>query len=448
MRGTVKTWGLVANALAFLLTASAAPRAFAQQAGATTPALTPPKVSKFVEAKRPEGTAPDGATVDLELTIGADGVLTDVQGRRPGERGAGRRGAGRRPAVHVRAGAQGRSRGARTHPLSLHVRAVVARGAGRARRAAAQPGAAAPQVRPGRLEGKILARAGSTADQPIAGATVTLLTATGEAVSATLAGETGSFAFPELAPRAYHLRVEAEGFAPVEADEAVTAGEATTITYRLESVNAKKATSFSFGATASIDAPPREVTKRTLTPEELLRTAGTRGDPLARHRDAARRRARAGPGRASSSSAAPRPLDSQAYFENGLVDRIYHFGGLTSFVNRAAARAASSSTRATSRPATAARSAASSTSAVRDPRTDGVPRHAVDVNLIDAAFLVEGPVGKRGGFAARRQAQLRRLLVQEGRARGRRSASPPRPVYWDYQGIYSYKPRERRSAAA
>ena len=44
----------------------------------------------------------------------------------------------------------------------------------------------------------------------------------------------------------------------------------------------------------------------------------------------------------------------------------------------------------------------------------------VDVNLIDASFIAEGPVGKRGVVRPRRQAQLHRLLVQQRRPAGRR----------------------------
>src|SRR6476646_5090654 len=74
-----KRWTLVASALALLTSGVAAPRAFAQTPDAAAPAtaLTPPRVAKFVEAKRPEATPAEGATVDLEVTIAADGKLTD-----------------------------------------------------------------------------------------------------------------------------------------------------------------------------------------------------------------------------------------------------------------------------------------------------------------------------------------------------------------------------------
>src|SRR5262245_59946449 len=80
MPGTrTKRWTLVASALALLTSGMAAPPAHAQAPEAAQSALTPPRVAKFVEAKRPEGTPPEGAAVDLELTIAADGTLTDAK---------------------------------------------------------------------------------------------------------------------------------------------------------------------------------------------------------------------------------------------------------------------------------------------------------------------------------------------------------------------------------
>ena len=76
-----KRWTLVASALALLTSAVAAPRASAETSEVAAPAttMTPPRVTKFVEAKRPDTTPAEGAAVDLELTIAADGTLTDAK---------------------------------------------------------------------------------------------------------------------------------------------------------------------------------------------------------------------------------------------------------------------------------------------------------------------------------------------------------------------------------
>jgi hypothetical protein len=219
----------------------------------------------------------------------------------------------------------------------------------------------------------------------------------------------------------------------------VTAGEATAITYRLDPANVKKrnkGTDYSFGATASIAAPPREVTKRALAPDELVRAAGTRGDPL--------RVIELLPGVARPPGLAgfiiirgSSPFDSQAFFEGGPVDRIYHFGGLTSFVNprlldhidlypgNFSARYGR-------------KMGGIIDVGIRDPKSDGF--HAMaDVNLIDASFIVEGPVGKRGSFAiAGKRSYIDfwfKNVVPED-ALGVTAA----PVYDDYQAVYTYRP--------
>ena len=429
--------GFFASALALLMNGIAAPRASAQTAETTAPAttMTPPRVAKSVQATRPATTPAEGAAVDIELTIAADGKLTDakVVGSAGDELDAAALEAVRQFTFEPA------RKGDKAIPARIRYRYTFepAAPAPAAPDAAAGEDAALPpstQVapRPGRLEGRVLARA---ADKPVAAATVTLLSEHGVAVDNTLAAEDGSFAFAHVAAGSYRVRIEAEGFATVEATEAVTSGEATAITYRLE-VARKKDTEYAFGATASIAAPPREVTKRALAPEELVRAAGTRGDPL--------RVIELLPGVARPPGLAgfiiirgSSPFDSQAYFENGPVGRIYHFGGLTSFVNprlldhidlypgNFSARFGR-------------KLGGIIDVGIRDPKTDGFHGMA-DVNLIDASFIVEGPVGKRGAFAlAGKRSYIdfwfKNVIPED--VVGVTAA----PVYYDYQAIYTYRP--------
>jgi hypothetical protein len=265
---------------------------------------------------------------------------------------------------------------------------------------------------------------------------VTLVSEAGVAVGTALAAEDGAFAFADVPPGSYRVRVEAEGFTAFDAAEAVTSGEATAITYRLDAAKKKSDTQYEFGATASIAAPPREVVKRALAPDELVRAAGTRGDPL--------RVIELLPGVARPPGLAgfiiirgSAPFDSQAFFEGGPVDRIYHFGGLTSFVNprildhidlypgNFSARYGR-------------KMGGIIDVGIRDPKTDGFHGMA-DVNLIDASFIVEGPVGKRGAFAIAGKRSyvdfwFKNVIPQD--AVGITAA----PVYSDYQVIYTHRP--------
>src|SRR4029078_9678463 len=231
------------------------------------------------------------------------------------------------------------------------------------------------------------------------------------------------------------LASEATACEPVEPSETVTTNEATSITYRLKAAR-KAGTEYEFGATASIAAPPREVVKRTLAPVELVNTAGPRGDPL--------RVIELLPGVARPPGLAgfiiirgSSPFDSQAYFENGAGGRIYHFGGLTSFVNprlldhidlypgNFSARFGR-------------KLGGIIDVGIRDPKTDGFHGMA-DVNLIDASFIVEAPVGKRGAFAI----AAKRSYIDfwfKNVISGDVVGVPATPVYYDYQPIYTYRP--------
>ena len=122
MRGTAKKWRLVASALALLTSAAATPRALAQPAGATQAALTPPRVAKFVEAKRPEETPAEGAAVDLELTIAADGKLTDAKVVTSAGEALDAAALEAVRQFTFEPARRGRSPGAGAHPLSLRVR--------------------------------------------------------------------------------------------------------------------------------------------------------------------------------------------------------------------------------------------------------------------------------------------------------------------------------------
>ena len=395
--------------------------------------MTPPRVTKFVAAKRPDTTPPEGAAIDLELTVGADGTLTDakVVGSAGDELDAAALDAVKQFTFDPA------RKGDKPIPARIRYRytfepvpAPAAPDAAAGADAAPLPPAAEAMPRPGRLEGRVLAAKGGEA---IPGATITLLSDQGP-IGTTLAAEDGAFAFADVAPGSYRVRIEADGFATVETPETVTANEATSITYRLAPTR-KNGTEYEFGATASIAAPPREVVKRTLSPVELVNTAGTRGDPL--------RVIELLPGVARPPGLAgfliirgASPFDSQAFFEGGIVDRIYHFGGLTSFVNprlldhidlypgNFSARFGR-------------KMGGIIDVGIRDPKADALHVMA-DVNLIDASFIAEGPAGKRGSFAlAAKRSYIdfwfNNVVPQD--VVGVTAA----PVYYDYQAVYTYR---------
>src|SRR5882672_1818424 len=212
-----------------------------------TPALTPPRVAHFVEAARPDTAGPEGADVELELTIGADGALVDA--KVVGSAGEG-----------------------------WDAAALAA-----VRQFTFEPARKGDKAVPARIRYRYTFDPGAP---------------------------------PKPAPREL-------------AEDDVTGADAVVTARRVPAPAAEEAVP-SFGATASVAAPPRETTKRELGTEELTRAAGTRGDAL--------RVVELLPGVARSPGLngfliirGAGPEDSQVYFEGGPVDRLYHFGGITSF---------------------------------------------------------------------------------------------------------------------
>src|SRR4051812_34308212 len=217
------------------------------------PALAPPRLVTFVDAPYPDGAA-GGAAVDLEMDVAATGQVA-------------------RARVVTSAG----------EAFDQAALAAARRFVFEPARRDGQPIAARIRYRylftpppppSGVLEGRVLLRGG---DDVVRGAAVTVSSADGAVARTGTTGPDGSFSFGDLPPGRYRVRVGGPDLSPVDQPEEVSAGDATSVTYRLQPTGpARPGKELEFGATATIEAPPREVTKRTLGVEELLRVAGTR----------------------------------------------------------------------------------------------------------------------------------------------------------------------------
>jgi TonB family protein len=334
--------------LASLLLAMAGP---ARAQDAAPPTLTPPRVTHFVEAARPASAGLEGAAVELELTIAADGALTEA--KVVGSAGAG-----------------------------WDEAALAA-----VKEFTFEPARRGDKAVPARIRYRY------TFD-PITPPPP-----------------------PEPAP-------EVDAGAPV----------AETAAPKADAGASPDAALPSFGATASVAAPPREVTKHTLNPAELTLAAGTRGDAL--------RVVELLPGVARSPGLngfliirGAGPQDSQAYFEGGPVDRLYHFGGITSFTQARLLE------RIDLYPGNYSARYGRKVGGIvdvgiRDPRRDGY-HGMLDINMIDASILAEGPVGERGAIAIAAKRSYVDLWLK--RALPADAGITAAPVYSDYQVLYTYK---------
>jgi hypothetical protein len=191
------------------------------------------------------------------------------------------------------------------------------------------------------------------------------------------------------------------------------------------------------GATANVEAPPTESTKRTLTEEQLTTIPGTRGDPL-----------RAievlpGVGRVpfGGGDGAPRlrgsaTEDSRVLLDGVPVPILYHFGGLTSFFNPYLLEGVD--LRPGNYSARFGRASAGIVDAhVRKAQPDKL-HAALELSLIDNSILVDTPVGDDTSVAlAARRSNIDFVfeqLVPEGTFNVTAA-----PVYYDYQGLVRHR---------
>jgi TonB family protein len=395
----------------------------ATQAGATAPdaaALTPPRLVTFVDATYPAAAkaARLQADVELELTIDGAGTVTQAQVVTPVGHGfdeAALEAARRFMFEPAR-------RGDKPIPARIKYRYVFELAA-----------EAAPVPATGDLEGKVLSRGDS---RIIAGALVTLSGVNGQTTRTAITDPSGAFHFSTLRPGRFHVRLAASELAPLGADEEISAGELTSVTYRMEaSVKATEAAGLEFGTTATIEAPPREVTKRSLSGDELLRVAGTRGDPL--------KAIEYMPGVGRSPQAefiiirGSSPADSEVQLEGAPVYRLYHFGGLTSFVqprllDKIDLYPGNFSARF------GRKMGGIIDVGIRDPKTDAL-HGMVDVNVVDSSFLFEGPLTRNWSFAVAAKRSYVDLFIDKLVPKDEAQITAA-PVYWDYQAMLAYKP--------
>jgi len=375
--------------------------------------VTPPRLVGFVPAEVPPDAAQLEAVVGLVLTVAADGTVTDVVVASPAGHG-------------LDEAAAAAARKFTFAPAEQDGVAVAARVRYDYRFAPPPP----PR---GTLEGKLV-----EGGIPVPRAEVVVTGEAGEVLRA-ITDEQGSFSVPELPPGRYRVRAERGGKTIVDRAEEVHAGEATDVTYGITA--APREEERGYGATARIAAPEREVTRRSIVREELATTAGTGGDPLRTIEllpGVARPPAGAGQLIVRGSS----PEDTQLFVDGAQVIRIYHFGGVTSFVP------ARLLDRIDLFPGSFSVRYGRATGGVvevrlRDPEDDRLHAYA-DIGLLDASAFTEGPIGGAWSFAG----GVRRSTIDLwfSKVVGDDVAVSAAPVYLDYQLLVSFRPSKRDRA--
>jgi TonB family protein len=387
-----------------------------------------PRLLQFVEAVYPPEALQAGlqAKVELEVTIGADGKVSDarvVTGAGHGFDEAALDAV--RRFVFKPARLDGKPVPSRVrYPYIFEIREVPP--------PPAQPSAEPAAPPPANLQGSAYDR---QEQEPLADAEVLLVSDDKAASLRTTSSETGKFEFNGLGPGRYTVRVVAKGYIDFQQKETLVSGQVTSVVYRLEPIGDQ----YAFGAVARVPPPPREVTRRTIESEQLTRIAGTRGDPL--------RAIEIMPGVARPPFSAgaiivrgSQARDTRILFEGLQVENLYHFGGLTSFIHpRLVSRLDFFPGNFSVRYGRATGGIVETRAS--DPTLDGY--HGVaDINLVDASLLVQGPVTNYAGFALAARRSYIDFFLENALSRDTFNVTAA-PMYWDYQAIGSARVSER-----
>ncbi len=389
-------------------------------ARADAPNVSPPKLSRYVEAADPRPPGPhERASVELEIDIDAAGAVVDARVvRSAGDELDAAAIAAVKAFVFEPATRDGM-------PFAARIRyeyVFAARAPEPAAEAAAPPARAA-------VGGVALDR---ETGKPLANADVVVTTDAGGAYRAKTDAQ-GKFRIDGVEPGPAHVVVTADDHVAARLDEVLDPGTLTEATLRLEATPDPDA----FVATARVEAPPREVTKRSLDRTEMTKIAGTRGDPL--------RAVELMPGVSRPTMGGQpilrgaNPFDTQVFLEGAPVPILYHLGGLTSFVH---GRVLDTVEMYPSNFSVryGRKLGGVIEARIRDPRTDGL--HGIaEASLLDSSLLVETPIGdKLSVLAAARRSNIDAVLnsAQNSVDLGITAA----PVYWDYQSVVAFKPTD------
>lgn len=398
--------------LALLLGTGALAQKAAQDAPVTegVPKQTPPTVKKKVAAPYPEGESAR-VKVTLELDLDEQGHVTHVEVKQSGGEKFDR--------AAIAAVSQWEFEPARTDgsPIPSQVMLDLTFTPPKIVRKEVPP----PPVTPGALTGIVLLRGSRS---PVAGGRVILVL--GDRSYMGEIGDDGHFRV-EAPPGKYHVIANGPKAKRFETDETLEPGETVTVKYWIEPNQYTK-----YEAIVRGDVNREEISRQTLSREELAKMPGTMGDALRAIENLP------GVARAPFNSGliiirGGRPTDSKVYIGASEVPQLYHFGGLTSVVPTAVI------SQVDYFPGNFGvrygRAIAGTVDVdLREGQRDRW-HGALETNVFDTGFMVEGPVGKGSILLGARRSYVDALL-QAFSTPGLKFTSAP--VYYDYQGIFDY----------
>jgi TonB family protein len=392
-----------------------------QGSAASSHAVSDPELVEFVPAEYPAEAQARGleATVVLVLTIDTDGRVSSAEVLEPAGHGFDEAAVSAAKRFVFKPARRGERpvRSKLAYRYRFELKPV----------AATEAASPAPPLFSGRV-------GLADGEAPLVGAKVRIFS--GERLVLELVTDAaGEFRANGLAPGSHRVEIEAEGFEPFTATEELASGEEVKAAYRL----APKADADGLTVVVRGVRPSREVTRRTLSRRELSRVPGTSGDALRAIQNlpgVARPPALSGELVVRGNADQTTPV-----FVDGLwLPNIYHFGGLSSVVptemlDEISFYPGNFSVRY-------GRALAGVVDAhLRETREDGRYHGLLQLDLIDARAMLEGPIPLAKGWSfigGIRRSHVDAWLVPLLRNRDTQISASPR--YYDYQLIADTRP--------
>ena len=269
---------------------------------------------------------------------------------------------------------------------------------------------------------------------PVPGALVTVFRDDGEkpiGFEATT-DEKGGFSFADLAPGRWKILSDPPGYFPLRTTEEIHPNEKTQVTYYIE-----KGAYNPYDVTVTAVRPRKEVSRTSISTQEIDKVPGTFGDPLGVVQNFA------GVARAPLLSGliivrGSAPNDTQVFADGANIPLVYHFGGLRSVIPLGLIDGLDFY------PGNFSPFYGRGIGGIIDIQIKKLaPKRVggyIDLNLFDSSLYLEVPIGEKVAVAAGVRRSYIDVLLNAAVPSDAPINLVTAPRYYDYQLVANYRP--------
>ena len=244
----------------------------------------------------------------------------------------------------------------------------------------------------------------------------------------------GVFEFYDLAPGGWKVLAEADAYFPVRTSEIIVAGQVLETTYFIE-----RGAYNTFEVLVEVERVKKEINRRTLTREEIIKVPGTLGDPV-RVVENLPGVARTPGGGGQIIVRGSGPQDTGVFVDGVDVPLIYHFGGLRSVIPAEMVETVDFY------PGNFSVRYGRFSGGVFDlhirklDRDDDEIHGSLDISLLDSALYLEVPITDDLTVAVAGRRSYVDFLLEAAVPDDGDVSLVTAPRYYDYQALISYQP--------